>query len=276
MLSAPTLLLILGLGAVASGCRPGRAAAASDESSLDAVDSNSHVVDSTMSPSDSAASAVVAAPPGAHPQAKPAHALTPLADSISQYLVFDPSIQTWFLAAKRGKRLLVDIGRVDLDLARDPRRGAAFIEAVKAQSPVPIGTPMRIYDAWGAEDDTVVGFDNWQNRIVAILHTSRYLDSLVRRAPTTYAAVVRTDTAPPPTDSSQRTTANAASGPPKDSLANPKVSPTLAAASPASPPPPNPTPPPPPPPPPPHPNPGPHHRRPRRLRPLPHRSCRRT
>jgi hypothetical protein len=127
--------------------------------------------------------------------------LSPLADSISQYLVFDPTVQTWFLAAKRGKRLLVDIGRVDLDVGRDARRGAAFNQAVKALSPLPIGTPVRIYDAWGAEDDTVIGFDNWKDRIVAVLGTSRHLDSLVHRASTTYAAVIRTDTTATTVDS---------------------------------------------------------------------------
>jgi hypothetical protein len=127
--------------------------------------------------------------------------LSPLADTIAQYLVFDPIVQTWFLSAKRGKRLLLDIGRVDFNVQHDKRREAAFLQAVKALSPLPIGTPVRIHDAWGVEDDTVSGFGNWNDRVVATIGLSRRLDSLVRHAPAAYAAVERTDTAPSPVDS---------------------------------------------------------------------------
>jgi hypothetical protein len=148
--------------------------------------------DSGVTLADSAAAAAV---PAAAPPAPPPQSLSPLADSIAQYLVFDPTVQTWFLAGKRGKSLLVDIGRLDLDLSRDKRRLPAYSEAVKALSPVRIGTPVRVYDAWGAEDDTVTGFDSWRGRIVAVVHTSRHLDSAMRKVTTTYAAVLRTDTA---------------------------------------------------------------------------------
>jgi len=140
------------------------------------------------------------APRGTSPKAAPP-VLSPLADTIAQYLVFDPIVQTWFLSAKRGKRLLLDIGRVDFNVQHDKRRAAAFLQAVKALSPLPIGTPVRIHDAWGVEDDTVVGFGNWNDRIVATVHLSRTLDSLVRHAPAAYAAVERTDTAPSHPDS---------------------------------------------------------------------------
>jgi hypothetical protein len=127
-------------------------------------------------------------------KAPPAVVLSPLADTVSQYLVFDPAVQTWFLASKRGKRLLIDIGRVDTDVRRDRHRAAAFREAVKALSPVPVGTPVRVYDALGAEDDTITGFDSWNGRIVATFKPGAPLDSLVRRSPGVYAAVERTDT----------------------------------------------------------------------------------
>jgi hypothetical protein len=145
----------------------------------------------------------------------PTPPLSPLADSIAQYFVFDPTVQTWFLAAKRGKSLVVDIGRLDLDLSHDPRRrGPAFTEAVKALSPVRIGTPLRVYHTWGAEDDTVAGFDSWRGRIVAIVHTSKHLDSLMRKVGATmYAAAQRTDTlrAVSDTDSARRSALDSAS-----------------------------------------------------------------
>lgn len=155
-----------------------------------------------------------ALPPFVRTRPAPAPKLTPLADSVSQFLVFTPIEQTWFLAAKRGKRLLVDIGRVDLDVQHDKRRATAFQQAVKALSPLPIGTPVRIHHAWGIEDDSVVGFSSWNNRIVATLHLSRQLDSLVRHAPVAYAAVERTDTASPPdSDSTARAADSARVGP---------------------------------------------------------------
>ena len=126
-------------------------------------------------------------------------ALSPLADSIAQYLVFDPIVQTWFMAAKRGKRLLLDIGRVDINVQRDKRKAAAFLQAVRALSPIPIGTPVRVHGPWGIEDDTIAGFTTWNDRIAATLHLSRKLDSLVRHSSAVYAAVDRVDTAPPDT-----------------------------------------------------------------------------
>ena len=64
---------------------------------------------------------------------------------------------------------------------------------------------MRIHHAWGVEDDSIAGFASWNGRIVATLHLSRHLDSLVRHAPAAYAAVERTDTASPPdSDSTAR------------------------------------------------------------------------
>src|SRR4029434_353562 len=46
----------------------------------------------------------------------------PLADTIAEKLVFPPVTQSWFLAAARGKKMLVDIGRVDVEVRRGPAR----------------------------------------------------------------------------------------------------------------------------------------------------------
>ena len=59
--------------------------------------------------------------------------LSPLADSIAERMVFPPSGQLWFTAAARGKRMLVDIGRVDIDVKTEPR-ASAYLEAVNRVS----------------------------------------------------------------------------------------------------------------------------------------------
>ena len=104
--------------------------------------------------------------------------LPPLADTIAEKLVFPPVTQSWFLAAARGKRMLVDIGRVDVEVRRDPARLAAYRLAVDARSPFPTGTRFRLRGPWGADDAVVNGFDTWNGRIVATIETSPRVDSL--------------------------------------------------------------------------------------------------
>jgi len=104
--------------------------------------------------------------------------IPPLADSIADKLVFPPVTQGWFLAAARGKRMLIDIGRVDTEVRRDPARLEAFKLAVDARSPFPTGTRFRLRGPWGADDATISGFDTWNGRIVATVTTSPRVDSL--------------------------------------------------------------------------------------------------
>ncbi len=106
--------------------------------------------------------------------------LPPLADSIADKLVFPPVTQGWFLAAARGKRLLVDIGRVDMEVRRNPARLAAYKLAVAARTPFPTGTRFRLRGPWGADDATINGFDTWNGRIVATVATAPRVDSLAR------------------------------------------------------------------------------------------------
>jgi hypothetical protein len=106
--------------------------------------------------------------------------LPPLADTIAEKLVFPPVTQSWFLAAARGKRMLVDIGRVDIEVRRDPARLTAYKLAVEARTPFPAGTRFRLRGPWGADDATINGFDTWNGRIVATIATSPRVDSLAR------------------------------------------------------------------------------------------------
>jgi hypothetical protein len=106
--------------------------------------------------------------------------LPPLADTIAEKLVFPPVTQGWFLAAARGKRMLVDIGRVDAEVRRDPARLAAYKLAVEARTPFPTGTRFRLRGPWGADDATISGYETWNGRIVASLATSPRVDSLAK------------------------------------------------------------------------------------------------
>jgi hypothetical protein len=130
-------------------------------------------------------------------------ALSPLADSISQYLVFDPIGESWFLAAARGKKPLVDIGRVDVDLKKEPRRRTAYLEAVRALAPVTVGTRFRLRGAWGAADVTVKGYDVWNGRIVATITAPPIVDSLAKAATTFIASAQRIDSTATPVDTSK-------------------------------------------------------------------------
>ena len=121
-------------------------------------------------------------------------ALSPLADSIAQLLVFVPRDRTWFTVASRGRRMLVDIGRIDVPLTRDSITLAAFQEAAGSLSPLPLGTKLRLrgpYDV--VEDVPVKGFDVWNGRIVARLAVSPLLDSLARAEDMLPATAVRLD-----------------------------------------------------------------------------------
>ena len=126
-------------------------------------------------------SALAATARRVRPAARARHRpLDPLADSIAGKLVFPPVTQSWFLAAARGKRMLVDIGRVDVEVRRPPGRLAAYKQAVEARTPFPVGTRFRLRGPWGADDATISGFDTWNGRIVGTLETAPRVDSLAK------------------------------------------------------------------------------------------------
>jgi hypothetical protein len=152
------------------------------------------VIDSAATDIDSVAIDTAAPPPPPAPRR-----LSPAADSIAQRLVFVPANQSWFTAAARAKRLLVDIGRVDVPVNQPPSRLAAYREAVAARSPLQPDTRLRVAGPWGADDATVAGFDVWNGRIVATLKTEPRVDSLARSVDPLVATVQRADSGRPPT-----------------------------------------------------------------------------
>ena len=118
--------------------------------------------------------------------------LPPAADTLAKYMVFAARGQSWYTAAARGKRMLVDIGRFDGRLTT-PEQRAAFREAIDILSPVRAGDRFRLFGPWGSDTVTVDGFDVWNGRIVGTLSVPPRVDSLARVKETLIAGALRTD-----------------------------------------------------------------------------------
>ena len=128
--------------------------------------------------------------------------LSARAESLSTRLVFVPANQSWFLAAARGKRLLIDLGRVDAEVVKDADRAAAYREAVERLSPVPVGSRFRLHGAWGEDDAVVTGFDSWNGRIVATVRTSPTVEGMAAKAAPLVVAARRVDSLTQPVSAS--------------------------------------------------------------------------
>lgn len=133
-----------------------------------------------------------------HAPRQPVVALSPLADTIANSLVFAPRTQVWFTAATRNKRLLIDIGRVDTDVKKTPERRAAYKEAVSARSTFARDARFRLHGEWGVEEVTIADYDVWNGRIVGVAQGSPQLDSIAKHAPATVPIVAAAELLPPP------------------------------------------------------------------------------
>jgi len=118
--------------------------------------------------------------------------LPPDVDTLAKYMVFAARGQSWYTAAARGKRMLVDIGRFDAKLTTSAHK-AAFRGAIDMISPVRAGDRFRLYGPWGSDTVTVNGFEVWNGRIVATLAVPPRVDSLARAKETLIAGAMRTD-----------------------------------------------------------------------------------
>ncbi len=119
-----------------------------------------------------------------------------LTDSVRPYLVFAPKSEMWFVAASRGKRMLLDIGRVDLEVRRDSALAAAYRETVAEQSPFKLGSTFTLRGPWGTERVRAASVDSWNGRIVLVLEGSALMDSLAQeKAPIAATALRDTATA---------------------------------------------------------------------------------
>lgn len=174
--------------AAASGCRESSASATAARA--DSVDITVYDTATVQRVLDS-----VHAPPA---RAAAAPRLSARADSIAQELTFYATFQGAFVAAARAKRLLVDLGHVNVKLAT-PQDRRAYAEAVHALSPVRVGDRLRLHGPWGSDDAVVTGYDSWNGRIVATVQTPPAIDSLARRKSPLVVLAVRADSAQPPT-----------------------------------------------------------------------------
>ena len=140
----------------------------------------------------SAPAAKPAAPAWKADSTRPGTVLETVAESIALRTTFPPAGQTWFTAAVRGKRLLLDIGRVDMDVRKDSSRARAYRVAIPAHTTVPVGTKVRLRGPFGVYDTEVTGFDVWASRVVATLALSPRIDSLAKKSDKITASAFRT------------------------------------------------------------------------------------
>jgi hypothetical protein len=126
---------------------------------------------------------------------RPGTVLESVVDSIALRTTFPPIGQAWFAAAVRGKRLLLDIGRVDIDVRKDSARAQAYRLMVPKHTTVAIGTRLRVRGPFGTIESEVTGFDVWASRVVATLKLSPAIDSLARKNDKLTASAQRNATA---------------------------------------------------------------------------------
>lgn len=126
------------------------------------------------------------------------HRLSPAADSVAPYLVFIPHEERVLVAASRNKQLLLDVGRMDLDVRKDSARLRAFHEAAPVLSPVPPRSVFRLYWAQGAEDVAADSFAVYNGRIVMRVFGSLALDSAAQGKGALVALATRAESAQPP------------------------------------------------------------------------------
>jgi hypothetical protein len=100
---------------------------------------------------------------------------------VADGLVFAPSTTARFVVAARNKRLLVDVGRVDLEVKQDPELVKLVRHVSARRGPLARTTHLRVRGTWGEETDSIVGYDVWNGRAVAVLATSARADSLLKR-----------------------------------------------------------------------------------------------
>ena len=108
-------------------------------------------------------------------------ALTDAEQRVADGIAFAPVPTERFVAAARNKRLLVDVGRVDLTIGKDAELLALVRRVSERVGPLAYVTHLRVRGTWGEETDSIVGYDVWNGRAVAVLKPSAYADSLLKR-----------------------------------------------------------------------------------------------
>ena len=107
--------------------------------------------------------------------------LAKVGDSILMRTTWTPAGQWRFVAASRGKRLLLDMGRVDLDVRKDTARARAYRQVIPAHAAVPVGTAFTIRGTFGELATRITGYDVWASRVVATLELPPRVDSMAKK-----------------------------------------------------------------------------------------------
>ena len=123
------------------------------------------------------------------------HRLSPAADSLAPYLVLIPHEERVLVAASRNKQMLLDVGRMDVDVRKDTVKQRLFREAARVLSPIPEKSVFRLAWAEGSEDVVADSFAVYNGRIVMKLYGSAALDTAARGKATVVGLATRADSA---------------------------------------------------------------------------------
>jgi hypothetical protein len=127
--------------------------------------------------------------------------LTDAEQRVADGIAFAPIPTERFVAAARNKRLLVDVGRVDLEIKKDAELLSLVRRVSERVGPLARVTHLRVRGTWGEETDSIVGYDVWNGRAVAVLKPSARADSLLRKSLPLIGVATRVH---PSADSAQR------------------------------------------------------------------------
>jgi hypothetical protein len=116
-----------------------------------------------------------------HRVAPKAPTLTEAEQQMADRIVFAPRNSERFLVAARNKRLLLDIGRVDVEMKKDAELLSTLRRVSARIGPLANVARVQVRGSWGEETDSIVGYDVWNGRAVALLATSPHTDSLLRK-----------------------------------------------------------------------------------------------
>ena len=130
--------------------------------------------------------------------------LTEAEQRVADGIAFAPSTIERFVVASRNKRLLLDLGRVDLETKQDAQQLALVRRVAARVGPLSRVTHVRVRGRWGEEVDSIAGYDVWNGRVVAVLAPSATTDSLLKRNAPLVGVATRV---PVPADSGDAPTA---------------------------------------------------------------------
>jgi hypothetical protein len=108
--------------------------------------------------------------------------LTDAEQRVADGIVFAPSMVERFVVAARNKRLLLDLGRVDLETKKDAQQLGLVRRVASLVGPLSHVSFVHVRGSWGVEIDSITGYDVWNGRLVAVLAPSPRADSLLRKS----------------------------------------------------------------------------------------------